>query len=409
MIKKIAILPSWYPSPEDRITGSFFHEQARLVSDHFDVKVLLIRFSSRPSIRVFLKSPIKTGYEWIRFIFQGKSRTRLPDEDVFTNPPLIEYGMRILCLTQRQLYQKRLDAYLKALEEMMAAGWKPDLIHAHSVNLGGLVARRIKEVYGIPYVITEHMPFALCNYPAHMREDIKDAFENSNMNLSLGYDIVRQLGMNGIYVEPNLVYNLVDDFLFDKLCVAYEPGQTLKLISIGAASHYKDHRTLLRALVVLKDLGIPFKLTLVGLKVYGSLYDETLHFIRIHDLERYVTVIDRIERDEVSELLAKHDVYLMTSVFETFCVSIIEALASGLPVITTAHGGGSVDLITEATGAVVNVRDFLAVSNKLEDIYNGKLRFDPQVIREHVVAVCGTDAFKRRLIGYYEQAMEKAA
>ena len=183
----------------------------------------------------------------------------------------------------------------------------------------------------------------------------------------------------------------------------------MKLISIGAASHYKDHRTLLRALVLLRKRGIPFKLTLIGLRVWGGLYDETLDFIRSHDLERDVVVIDRIDRDKVSDFLAAHDVYLMTSIFETFCVSIIEALASGLPVITTNHGGGSVDLITKTTGVVVQVRDFLAVADKLDDIYHGKLRFEAQSIREDVLSVCGSEAFRRRLIGYYDQAISKAA
>ena len=408
MIKKIAILPSWYPSPEDRITGSFFHEQARLVSDHFDVKVLLIRFSSRPSIRVFLKSPIKTGYEWLRFIFKKKSRTRLPDDEVFTNPPLIEYGMRILGPTPQKRYQKRMDAYVKALGEMIAAGWRPDLVHAHSVHLGGLVAQRIKDVYGIPYVITEHMPFALCNYPAHMREDIRGAFRNADMVLSLGYDKVRQLGMSDIDVEPNLIFNFVDESVFNKLCETYQLGHPLKLISIGAASHYKDHRTLFRALVVLKDRGIPFKLTLIGLKAWGGLYDDTLAFIRSHELEQDVTVIDRIERYEVCDYLAAHNVYLMTSIAEGFPVSVLEALACGLFVVATRHGGTE-DVLTPETGALVEIKNFQKIADRLEDIYRGRISLAPQVIRDHVVSVCGTAAFKRRLIGYYEQAMEKAA
>jgi glycosyltransferase involved in cell wall biosynthesis len=269
-VKKLLIIPSWYPRPDDKINGSFFQEQARLVSDHFDIKVLLFRFTGRPSIRELLSTPLKTGSAWLRFLFQGQSRTALPDDDVFTHPPLIEYGMRIIGLTPRQRYQKRLEAYLQALEELMATGWKPDLIHAHSVSLSGLVAQRIKAVHGIPYVITEHMPFALCNYPEHLRVDIKSAFANADTVLSLGYDKVRQLAMSDIDVEPNLIFNLVDATVFNRLCEAYQPGKPLKLISIGAASHYKDHKTLLRAMVILQDRDVPFTLTLIGLKAWGG-------------------------------------------------------------------------------------------------------------------------------------------
>lgn len=407
--RKLLVIPSWYPRPDDKINGSFFQEQAKLVSDQFDVKVLLCRFVSRPSIRGLKRTPLKTGREWARFISRGKYRVQLPDEEVFTNPPLIEYRQRIVSLTQRSRYRKSLEAYLEAFGELISGGWKPDIIHAHSVNLAGLVAHSIKVVYGIPYVITEHMPFALCNYPACMRKDIRQAFLEADVALSLGYDMVRQLGMNDIDIEANLIHNLVDDEMFSRLCAAYRPGNPLRLISIGGAVHYKDQRTLLRALLELRRRKIPFTLTLIGLKAYGGLYDETIEFIKNNDLESSVAVIDLIERNEVCGFLVNHDVFVMTSIFETFCVSIIEALACGLPVITTNHGGGSVDLISDDTGFVVPVRDYLGVAEALESIYLGMACFEPRLVRHRVVSICGTNAFKQRLTTYYERAMNKAA
>jgi glycosyltransferase involved in cell wall biosynthesis len=402
--RRILIIPSWYPRAEDKINGSFFQEQAKLVCDHFDVKVLFFRFICRPSIRALLKTPINTADEWLKYVFQSKTRARLPDDEVFSNPPLIEYRMRIIGLTPRQRHRKRLDAYLEALEELKATGWKPDLIHSHSVDLGGLVAQRIKQVYGIPYVITEHRPFALCNYPEHMRDDIKGAFRNADMVLSLSYDKVRQLGMSDIDVEPNLIFNLVDESVFNKLCAPYEPGHPLKLISIGAASHLKDHRTLLRALTILKGRNIPFKLTLIGLKVWGGLYEETLQFIVDQGLADDITVIDRIERQRVPGYLAANQVFLLTSIAEGFPVSVLEAMACGLFVVATRHGGTE-DILTTESGVLVEIKNYLKIADRLEAIYRGDIQFEPQAIRAHVVSLCGTTAFGQRLAAYYEQAL----
>ncbi|AUB83875.1 hypothetical protein THSYN_24980 [Candidatus Thiodictyon syntrophicum] len=312
--------------------------------------------------------------------------------------------MRIIGLTPRQRHRKRLDAYLEALEELKATGWKPDLIHSHSVDLGGLVAQRIKQVYGIPYVITEHRPFALCNYPEHMRDDIKGAFRNADMVLSLSYDKVRQLGMSDIDVEPNLIFNLVDESVFNKLCAPYEPGHPLKLISIGAASHLKDHRTLLRALTILKGRNIPFKLTLIGLKVWGGLYEETLQFIVDQGLADDITVIDRIERQRVPGYLAANQVFLLTSIAEGFPVSVLEAMACGLFVVATRHGGTE-DILTTESGVLVEIKNYLKIADRLEAIYRGDIQFEPQAIRAHVVSLCGTTAFGQRLAAYYEQAL----
>ena len=404
-MSKILIIPSWYPRPDDRINGSFFQEQARLVSDQFEVKVLFFRFSGRPSIRSFATSPLKTARAWLRFLFQHRSRTKLPEYEVFTNPPLIEYSASSLGFTAHRRYNKHVDSYIQALSELIKTGWKPDLIHAHSVNLGGLAAHRIKEVYGIPYVITEHIPFALSNFPEFMRDDIKAAFSKADKVLSLGGDMVRQLGMSDINIEPNLVYNFVDENFFQRLCQPYQPGMPLLLVSIGAASHYKDHRTLLRAIKRLKDRGIPFKLTLIGLKVWGSLYDETLGYIRENGLIDDVTIVDKTDRYGVSQKLPSNQIFVMTSIFETFCVSMIEAMACGLAVVTTNHGGGAVDLVTNDVGAVVPVRNDEKIAETLERIYEGDLHFDPRAIREHVISICGTQAFGNRLTAFYEAAM----
>jgi glycosyltransferase involved in cell wall biosynthesis len=403
---KLLILPSWYPSPLDKINGSFFQEQAKLVSRDFDVKVLLVRFACRPSIRLFFKKPVKTGSEWFKYLFLKDAQVQLPDDDVFINPPLIEYKKKVIGVTQIQGYKEKIDAYLKSFKDLLDTGWRPDIIHAHSVNMGGLIAKRIKDLYGIPYVITEHMPFALCNYPSYMREDIKRSFNSADMVLSLGYDKVRQLGMSGIDVEPNLVYNYVDDNQFSCLSDVYQKGSPLKLITIGAASHYKDHRTLLRSVQTLKERGVPFSLTMVGLKAWGGLYDETLNMIAYLGLKDDVIVVDSIKREKVQEYLADSHIYLMTSIAEGFPVSVLEAMACGLFVLSTRHGGTE-DIMTEKVGRLVEIKNYKKIADYLEDIYSGKISYSPVYIRSYVISLCGREAFRRRLINYYNAVIRK--
>jgi glycosyltransferase involved in cell wall biosynthesis len=401
---RLLILPSWYPKPDDKINGSFFQEQAKLVSDRFDVKVLMIRFVARPAIRTLLKTPVATALAWLSYAFKKRTRSQLPDDEIFQTPLLIEYSDRERGFKRRSRYEKRMMAYLAAFDELLATGWRPDIIHAHSVQFGGLVARRAKEVYGIPYVITEHMPFALNNYQHYMHADIKNTFNQANVVLSLSYDKVRQLGMSGIDVEPNLIYNLVDESEFSRVCESYQPGMPLQLISIGAASYFKDHRTMLRALMLLKERLIPFKLTLVGLKVWGDLYKETLDFIEENNLLDDITVIDRIDRKNIPEYLAANQVFMITSIAEGLPVSVLEAMACGLFVVATRHGGTE-DILNPESGVLVEIKNYRKIADSLEDIYRGNIRWEPQTIRKNVVSLCGTEAFARRLSDYYEHAM----
>ncbi len=402
---KILVIPSWYPSSEDRINGSFFQEQAALLNDSCDIRVLFCRFAPRPSYRGILRRPWREAIPWLRFFLTRPGWARLPDDPLFRNPPLHEYRAAVLDLPPERAHRRRMETYLTAFEKLLSSGWRPDLLHAHSIQLGGLVAHRLHQRYGIPYVITEHQPFALGNYPEYLRDDIQAAFREANLVLSLGRDKVRQLGMSDIDVEPHLIYNFVDERVFHRTALPYLPGEPLKLVSIGAASHLKDHRTLLRALQVVKQRGLPFHLTLIGLRIWGDGYQNVVRWIKELDLTNEVTVIDHIKREEVSTHLTANHVYLMTSIAEGFPVSLLEALASGLFVIATRHGGTE-DVLTDQMGRLVEIKNYVRIADHLQEVHGGDIRLNPPAIREAIVAVCGRAAFKARLLGYYRSVLQ---
>lgn len=67
--------------------------------------------------------------------------------------------------------------------------------------------------------------------------------------------------------------------------------------------------------------------------------------------------------------MAAHDVFVFPSLFEGFGLVLLEALAMGLPVITTAHTAGP-DFIQEGVqGFIVPIRDSAAIAEKLECLH----------------------------------------
>lgn len=399
---KLLIIPSWYPHPGDEINGSFFQEQARLLSAKYDTRVLYIKFSARPPAKLFSVSP----FRWLKYVLFGLAKIDLPAKEVYLEPPLSAWQARTIGLSKGSKVEKRLDFYVRAVKAMREEGWSPDLVHAHSVYCGGLAAEKLKATFSVPYLITEHSPFSLKQYPRKVRKMVRRCFENADLVLSLSNDKVRQVCMSGIDIDSNLVFNFADEKKFDLVCSPYVTGNSLKLVSIGAASHYKDHKTLLRSLLELKKRGVPFELTLLGLKVWGGndLYHEIIQTIAEYGLEELVTVVDKVERSEVNARLAAHNVFVMTSVAEGFPVSVLEAWVTGLFVVSTRHGGTE-DVLNERIGALTDVKNHLQVANYLEDIYLGNIKFDPEKIRAYVISICGTDAFAARLDGYYRKVL----
>ena len=84
----------------------------------------------------------------------------------------------------------------------------------------------------------------------------------------------------------------------------------------------------------------------------------------LHDVE----FRGRVERASIPEVYDSCDIFLNTSSIDNMPVSILEAFAAGLPVVTT-DAGGIPWLVTDIfNGHLVLVNDHLAVSERLVEI-----------------------------------------
>jgi len=76
------------------------------------------------------------------------------------------------------------------------------------------------------------------------------------------------------------------------------------------------------------------------------------------------------DRAELARWLATADIYVSGMADETFGVSIIEAQASGLPVVGVA-AGAMIDRVTESTGRLGPIGDAAAMADNILSVWNG--------------------------------------
>jgi N-acetyl-alpha-D-glucosaminyl L-malate synthase BshA len=106
------------------------------------------------------------------------------------------------------------------------------------------------------------------------------------------------------------------------------------VITVARFHPVKDHRTLLQAFVEVARSRPEVDLLLVG---DGALRPDLERLTKELSLERRVRFMG--VRNDVADVLRASDVFALTSLSEAASITLLEAMASGTPVVVTAVGG----------------------------------------------------------------------
>jgi glycosyltransferase involved in cell wall biosynthesis len=123
-------------------------------------------------------------------------------------------------------------------------------------------------------------------------------------------------------------------------------GKPPRIVAVGRLAAPKDPVTLVRALAAVH--GAPFSAQIVG---DGPERPAVEREIRVAGLEHAVELTG--ERHDVPQLLADADVFVLSSRSEGAPISILEAMAAGLPVVASNVGGVAEIVEDGATGVLV--------------------------------------------------------
>ena len=113
-------------------------------------------------------------------------------------------------------------------------------------------------------------------------------------------------------------------------------------------------------------------------------------------------------RAELARWLGSSDIYVSGMADETFGVSIVEAQASGLPVVGVA-AGAMIDRVSDAVGRLGRVGDSRAMAANILAVWNGDREAMAAAAREHALQF-SWDRSMEELFGYlYPAAFAKRA
>lgn len=369
----ILILPSGYPTKEEPLRSIFFKEQALALKDGGH-KVGVIYSETRRITNINYKNFKENHFQTTFNDEEGVNTVRLHGWNVLMMRNFL--GVNLWVKQTVSLYEKYVKIY-----------GKPDLIHVHCGLYGGLAAKVIKDKYSIPYVITEHSSTILNNsLNDYNKKVLSIAYNNADKLISVGEKLktsMKNYTKNDIVVVPNIVNT--DGFKVNK---DYK-REKFRFVTVAYLKKNKRIDLIIEAFNRLKEKYSNIELYIGG---NGPEKSNIKQIINNYNLNSDVHLLGEVLRDDLPEVMGNSDCFVLPSMYETFGVVYIEALACGVPIIATKCGGPE-DFFNNKLGYMIDVDNLEQLYNSMEKILNNKVKFNSNEISDYI-----KNKFSRKVI-----------
>lgn len=243
-----------------------------------------------------------------------------------------------------------------------------DIIHAHFLIPPGLIAVLAGRLTRRKVVVTVHGSdiFMQASNPL-LRKLIKYVLRKADIIAVVDETIkdkITELHLEDVNEKIHLTPNAVDLWKFNpqnKSNFKDEIGLNTKkpvILFVGNLVAQKGLKYLLEAK---KHLKYPAHLVIVGDGPLRGELEETVKTNEIEDV--YFTGARR----DINQIMPSADIFILPSISEGFPITLIEALASGLPAVATDVGGVK-ELITPDVGFIVKPRDPQAIKEAIDKL-----------------------------------------
>ena len=274
---------------------------------------------------------------------------------------------------------------------------KPEIIHCHYSYPSGIAGWLIRLKTGIPYLVTEHTRISSTFRSVFHRIlsliALRKACSVVAVSNSLKKEIMAERIMK-VQVIPNVIN--VNRFL-----LAERQSTPFTIGFLGSLNtHNKGLDILLSAC---SELPFKFILKIGGtgnhLQYYKNLALE-------NNLKDNAFFMEGIAAQQISRFYSGINLFVLPSRYETFGIVLIEAMASGIPVVATKCGGPE-DIVNEKSGILTEVNDSVMMREAIIKIYSNYSEYNAGEIRDYVINKFGYEPFLKQINLIYQTCLSK--
>ena len=351
-------LLSWFPTPDDPTLGNF-------------------------CVRMIDALP-ETCHSVILSVCEGKNTTQSFEirEIKGTHHTHVQIYIRP---AKSNIFRKlkMLRMYQYGLKYIKKHFFEPDLLHLHVAYPLGQVALLWKKLFGYKYVLTEHwtiyQPQNKDVLVGKLKEKVVKIANHASLIMPVSFDLQHCMEGHGVHNRFKVIYNLVNTDMFHLGKPKTEQKKQMLHIST-LRDEAKNFSGILRVVERLKQQRNDFELHVI----HDYEAPELKAYVKEHSLETCVIFHGKKTSAEVAEAYQNADFFVLFSNFENLPCVIVEAFASGVPVLSTAVGGIA-EILSSERGILIPQGDEDALLQGMNQMLDHSSEYDHEAIRDYAI------------------------
>jgi 1,2-diacylglycerol 3-alpha-glucosyltransferase len=249
----------------------------------------------------------------------------------------------------------------------------PEIIHTHHPFIFGKYASQIARKNGCPLFTTAHTQYE--KYMQYyipqigritskiVNNDLKKLARESKKIICPSVSTERRLNKAGVK-NTIVINNGVEEAFFVR--PSKKSVREPTLVYAGRLEREKNPIQLLKIAGELKMWMPNFKLIIAGA---GLMQDAMFEYSTKHGLENNICFLGEIDRHLFPGIYKSAHLFLTTSVSEVMPMSVLEAMASGVPIVAPKNSGLEELVIDGKTGIAIN-ENTKSAAGKIRELFN---------------------------------------
>ncbi len=251
--------------------------------------------------------------------------------------------------------------------------FRPDVIHSH-LFIPDLVSRSL-EYHGAKWFTHCHWntrEMTRPSFPPVSRQDIIDwwvyrymlqrylYYDNQFITISPNTHEFYKANLPALKDNMHYMANAINVAAFESCRASGNDSGPLRIISVGSLIERKNQMLQIEVANVLHQRRINFHLDIYGHGPTRSMLHARITALGLHD-----RVTLRGVNDNIGAEMGSSSVFLHTAVYEPFGLVIIEAMASGLPVVALDGGGNRELVLDDINGYLIQDPDADRIADRI--------------------------------------------